>query len=473
MGSSALEGPEPDREFSKSILILGLYITFKIDATMMYQPKPNWGRGTSAKAELTPKSLTLAVAGALLAPAMSLWAGDSSTLQPAPEEAVVAPEAQSWADAYRSIGKLYENEDNSLVQGVSLIGRLHYHYGYTDGTGAEEFDYDTDEIRRFRIGAKAKVLSLFELKGQAEIFDDRGPVGGQEGFEFKHFWDLYGKFDAGSAFRIDGLDVFKMGYGRRETHTSKEWDTSSNKLKTVERSAISNKVWPSDVGFSNPTGTWIELGKGNWSAETGVFTTTRDEYIAGWDDGQMYWANAWYDFKDVTGADVSELYLSGYYQDAELGEDRLAGGVEWSTSTALTYGRGRWRFQLEGIYGQNGDQSRESREGNFWGFVFLPSYWLIEDKLEAVGRYQYQGAENSEGIRLNSRYVRRAGSVEPATGLSNGRGDEHHSFYLGLKYHIIKDNIHILGGVEYDDIESGGAHVYDGWTTFLGFRIYF
>ena len=30
-----------------------------------------------------------------------------------------------------------------------------------------------------------------------------------------------------------------------------------------------------------------------------------------------------------------------------------------------------------------------------------------------------------------------------------------------------------MAGIEYDDISSDGHHVYDGWTGFLAFRLYF
>ena len=214
------------------------------------------------------------------------------------------------------------------------MGRLHYHYGYVSGddVNGDSFDYDTDEIRRMRIGAKAEVLNYFDFKGQAEVYDDRSPIGGASGFEFTRMWDLYGRFDAADALDISSLDTFKFGYGRRETHTSGEWHTSSNKLKTVERSAISNKVWPYDRLFSNPTGAWVQVERGAWDVETGIFSTSTDQVMAPWDDGEMYWLNATYDFKEATGADISNIYFAGFYQDAELGQERLAGGVEWSTS---------------------------------------------------------------------------------------------------------------------------------------------
>ncbi|MEM9081654.1 MAG: hypothetical protein AAGC74_13290 [Verrucomicrobiota bacterium] len=411
-----------------------------------------------------------------------LWAGDAVSFDEVVlEEATPVEEGgeRNFCDAYRNIGKLYSNDDNPFIQSFTLVNRIHASYGYVSGETASgvDFDYDTTEVRRFRPGAKAKVFRYFELKGQAEIYPDRHPVGGDRGFEFRHMWDLFAKFDVKKAFGVDGLDALKVGYGKRETHTSYEWDTSSNKLKTVERSGISNKVWLSTTEFSNPSGAWFELEKDAVRVEAGIFTTTQDDFVPGWDDGQMYWGNVWWDVSEWTGADISQLYLTGFYQDVEPGEITLASGVEWASSLSFKYGQGRWTAVVEGILGDNGDQSA-GRDGGFWGFVFLPSLWLVEDKLEAVFRYQYQGSEEASGIRLNSRYVRRADTIESrAAGASSlinsGRGDEHHAYYLGLKYHLCKHNAHFLAGVEYDHLSSQGTRIYDGWTTFLGFRTYF
>ncbi|MDQ8192254.1 hypothetical protein [Roseibacillus persicicus] len=411
--------------------------------------------------------------GMLLASTAFLWAGDA-TYEEAPVVSPAPVEASSggFCDAYKNIGKLYSDETNPIIQSFSVFGRIHYQYGYTDGVDAngDNFNYESDEIRRFRVGAKMGLLNYFELKGQAEIFNDQEPAGGDRNFEFKHMWDLTLTFDAKDAFGIEAVDGLKFGYGKRETHTSAEWDISSNSIKTVERSAISNKVWPSATEFDNATGGWVDIKSGNFRTELGVFSTTQDDYIAGWDDGIMYWANAWYDISSMTGADISKVYFAGFYQDIDANDEDLGGGMEWSTSLSLTYGRGPWQFILEGIYADNGDQAAD-RDGNVWGVVFLPSMFIIEDKLEAVARYQYQGSSEDEGIRLNSRYARRAESVGDAD-LDGARGDAHHSFYAGLNYYFCPST-KVMAGIEYDDIESNGDHVYEGWTTFLGFRTYF
>lgn len=401
-----------------------------------------------------------------------------------PEPVAPAPEDNNgdWCETWKGIGKLYSDPGNPYIQEVKAFGRFHYQYGYVDGTagGSDDFHYDTDEIRRFRMGGSVKFLQYFLLSGQAEIFDDEKPSGGNgRGFEFEQVWDLYLKFNVGKAFGLDGFDALQVGYGAKELDVAAEWNTSSKYIKTVERSAIANKIWPSTNTFGHPTGFWLEGANGSLEWTAGIFSTTRADWLADWDDGELYFLQFLHDFSGATGADRSELLWTMFYQDVELGDDALAGGAEWATALSVTYGRGPWEILVEGIYGSNGDTgstgSRLSpdQQGDFWGVVIMPSYWLVADRLEAVARYQYEGADEDSGIRLNSRYVRRA-DVDSDLALPNsGRGDEHHSLYAGLNYYFCGHNAKVMAGVEYDDISSDGADIYDGFTTFLGFRTYF
>ena len=101
--------------------------------------------------------------------------------------------------------------------------------------------------------------------------------------------------------------------------------------------------------------------------------------------------------------------------------------------------------------------------------------WLVEDKVKFVSRYQFQSADAPEGIRLNSRYARSAGARgEADLSLTGGRGDTHHNFYFGINYYFCGDNMKIVSGIEYDDIETAsGINVFKGWTASSAFRIYF
>jgi len=105
----------------------------------------------------------------------------------------------------------------------------------------------------------------------------------------------------------------------------------------------------------------------------------------------------------------------------------------------------------------------------------MPSYWIQRNRLEAVLRYQYAQASEAEGVRLNSRYARNAGDIrqENIASLRNGRGDQHHSIYVGLNYYFCGDNSKIMAGVEWDDLRSEGTKVYEGITYGLAYRMYF
>lgn len=413
-----------------------------------------------------------------LCPALDGMAGTSYSSKSAPvieETPEEVSEYSDWCSLLKFVGTLYSNSDNPLIQEFKIMGRLQYQLATLDGTDSfdDDVSYDTDEFRRARIGASLKFLDYFQLSANAQVVIDNEPRGGERGIEFAHLWDGSLKFDAKKAFGWDNFDAFKIAYGRREVNMAEEWNTSSKYIKTVERSSIANKIWPSDGGFSNPTGFWFEGAKGDWSWHTGMFTTTTDDWIADWDDGQLYYGKLAYDFTEQSGMDLSEVFLAAFYQDADLGEERLGGGIDWATSLALRLGHDRWAVRVNGILGDNGEQTVADREGSFWGLVVMPTYWLVQDRWEAVARYQYQGSSEDQGIRINSRYVRRAQSTGDAALINGGRGDEHHSLYGGINYYLCGDNAKIMAGVQYDDITSGGDDVFDGLTGFLAFRVYF
>jgi len=122
------------------------------------------------------------------------------------------------------------------------------------------------------------------------------------------------------------------------------------------------------------------------------------------------------------------------------------------------------------IVGDNGDQSNASREGNFYGFMAMPYYWLIEDKLQAVAQFQHMASSDDNGVRSNSRYGNRLHSQEG--GFNSGRGDSHQSVYTGLNYYLCDHNAKFQGGVEYQQMDTPTGD-FDTLTYILAFRSYF
>ena len=374
---------------------------------------------------------------------------------------------------WRKLAAIYSSSEDPLIQELKFIGRVHYQYGLVDGSVVgNDVNYETDEMRRFRLGLSAKFLKNWDLYAEAEMSDDQRPRGGELDIRFKHMYQFKMQLDMKNAFDLDGVDGFKLGIGSREINMSYEWVTSSKRIKTVERSAIANKIWAYNSEFANPTGIWFIAEREPVTWTLGAFSTTQHDWVAPFNDGELYYSNVHWDLQNGPDNEETDLRWTMFLQDVSAGDEVLAGGLDWATAVSIQRKRGPWEFHLEGIYGNNGDQLNANREGDFWGIVVMPSYWLIQDSLEAVFRYQYQGSREIEGIRLNSRYIRRAGARDGFPSLANGRGDEHHSCYLGLHKLIRSHHQKIMAGVEYDSLLQNGNQLFGSWSAMVAYRMY-
>ena len=240
----------------------------------------------------------------------------------------------------------------------------------------------------------------------------------------------------------------------------------------MERSAIANKIWAFNSDFANPTGAWITAKTSPVEWTLGGFSTTQDEAIASFNDGQLYYGNLKWDVYDGPNGEDTDIRWAGFYQDRSGDDDVLAAGLDWAAALSLQHKDGPWEFHVEGIAGDNGRQSNPDREGDFWAAVVMPSYWFEKDSLEGVVKFQYQGAEESEGIRLNSRYIRRAGSRQGVSSLANGRGDEHYSLYAGLNKLLCGHQHKVMAGVEYDSLHQDGNEIIDAVSVLVAYRTY-
>lgn len=366
-------------------------------------------------------------------------------------------------------GTLYKSDTNPYIQEIGIFGRFHYQQGWVNGSSeGQDFSYYNEgDFRRVRLGARVKFLNYFHLWANADMARDTSSSIGGVDWGYQNLYEAQLLFNAQKAFTLDSHSKFNIGYGKSEVKVAYESGVSSKKIKTVERSAISNKI------FTPPmTGAWIDAKTGKFGYYAGVFSTAFDTEIAGWNAGELYLTRASYDLTDNTGLDNSAVHGAFSYVNHN-GED--LGNYKWATSLAFTAEQGRANYLVNMIYGDNRDDVWGDFGGQFWGFVFMPSYWITENNLEAVFRYQYAGASENKGLRINSRYARSAGveRQENIPTLAGGRGDKHHSAYLGLNYYFCGNNSKVMGGVEYDDFKSGSTKVYQGLSYFLAYRMYF
>ncbi|MGJ8657541.1 MAG: porin [Akkermansiaceae bacterium] len=374
---------------------------------------------------------------------------------------VAQPESNSgdFCSTLQNFGMLYNDKSNPFIQEVSVFGRFQGQYAYVDGSdvNGKDFNNDFEEVRRLRAGMKIKAFNGLQIKGNVNLEDDDKPTGGDREFGYQDFDQMkfsYKKKD------IMGFDSLELTYGRHKIEIGSQSHTSSKKIKTVERSALSNKI--ADGRF---TGFTLDFERGGLAGTLGFLSLDDSDFIGNWDAGNAIYAST---SVEALGGDI--LFDVFYNMDQGTDDDQIEVGYEWVASAAWNGQVADWDLMVNLVVGDNGEQSNSDREGAFYGLVVMPSKYIIEDKLEFVTRYQFQGSSEEEGVRMNSRYVRRAELGD--TDLGGGRGDAHHSIYAGLNYFFCGHNSKIMTGVEYETLTAQDGDV-DATTLWLAYRMYF
>lgn len=385
--------------------------------------------------------------------------------------AAVAGNSGDWCEWLQNKpGTFYKNAENPYIQQLQVEGRFQYQTAYVEGENIAGGDFNEtfDEFRRVRLGVRAKFLQYFGLKYQVNVVNDnRNGGGGELDWGYDSIDEAYISFDLAKALGNTGFDELSLVYGRQKFLFGTEAHESSTKLLTVERSALSNKVF----GSFRPTGLTVEGVRGPLSFAASLYSSTTDgadnEEFNGFQDSYSVLLNVGYQVND-------ELLLRTdfSYNDSEGGatEDSLI-DYKWALGVAAEYNAGSWGVNADLIYGDNGDAAiagTAARGGDFYGFQVTPWTWVVKDKLQLVGQYQFQGSEEGEGIRNNSRYGRGRG----ITGINSGRGDSHHSVYTGLNYYICGPNAKVQGGVEWQTVDTPTGD-FNTLTYVLAFRTFF
>ena len=384
--------------------------------------------------------------------------------------------AADWREQMRTLGTLHDEPNAQPFQKLKLYLAYMHQFGSIQGKDRHDQDFrtQTEEIRRFWVGAQGDFLNHFSFKAVSQISNDRHNYsGGDRQFGHETFRSANITYHAKEALGLKHWDRLSFGYGRRSGRMADEWQRSATHINTLERSPFSNKLWLSDREKGNPLAVWLKGTRGNQTLDLALFSGTYHDWIGGWEDSLTYYLSYERDLRNRTGLDRSDLWLSFYYQDAALEEDRLANGNEWASAFVTRWEKGPWAMHTTLGFGDNGAQSNTAREGRFWGLVLMPMYTLVDAQQKLVFRYQYQNSDQPEGIRLNSRYARLAEAKSDTLDLNSGRGDTHHSFYLGYNYYFNGDRLKLVSGIEWESLSSRNETLYKGWTLGTSLRILF
>jgi hypothetical protein len=296
---------------------------------------------------------------------------------------------------------------------------------------------------------------------------DNRPKGGDLTWGYENLDECFVGIDLKKALNLNSLDKLHLLYGVPKFDLGGESYESSKKIVTAERSGVSNKVYVDGI---RPTGFKLSAIKQDWDFLLGLYSTEENpEFDAKWDQGLAYQGTLGYQMNDE-----HKLVADFLYNDSGVGQENQW-TYEWALSLRSEYVADRWGVMTEGFVGDNGDEAngvtKAERQGHFWAAVITPYYYIIPDRLQLGFQYQYSASTRDEGVRTSSRYLRR-NHADPTVDVGGGRGNEHHSYYLGLNYLLCDHNAKIMTGIQYDDLNAEEGKV-TGTTYWFAYRTFF
>ena len=361
-------------------------------------------------------------------------------------------------DAFKVFDAKRGNAENPYLQELSLKLRGQYQWGYLDPAGGDDRvkgnRNDNNEWRRFRLGAQAKVLNQFTLKGVWNVggLDARNKFSDGE-WDRSHTEGTLDELTLSTTLKPVTLTV-----GKHKPAYMAEYRTSSAKILTMERSVLVNQLKAEKLyGISVANAD----KKAEWGWNAGL-----------WVNGQR--DNAWLEpslnsEESVTlGMSVSRAtgkngrlqldYMHSFHKDGETNSGSEYAGPGAQDVFALSWEgkQDKWSFLAEAQAGLNVYGGASGAE-NVFGLVLMPSYRFTPN-WEGVVRYQL--ASGSNAVKGDSRYYTTNSTYSGTSDLLQG-------LYMGANYYVCPENPHMLKlmlGAEYLNSEGKDAKGKKGFT---------
>lgn len=335
-------------------------------------------------------------------------------------------------EPYPTLGRLYRDDANPLLQEFWVLGRYHGQYHWAKGSDGKSEAY---EDRRFRLGFQARMFERLTIHAQAVSGSDLEPF-------YNGFTELW------LGWRFS--DAVTLTVGQQKHRFTHDRNVSSRYLNYLERSMLTN-MFALDY---TPAVTLSGTVK-HWTYYTGVFSnaTSRniDRAFTELDTGYSFIGSATRDLQGAWGMDTAHLNLA-YLHSETRGRPTNLTRFEDGLNAALIVTRGGKALVTEltaGLGGPGGDAI---------GLNVQPSVFVTR-KLQLVGRYQIAGGDTPQGLSSQRRYERPAGL---------GRGSLYQAGYVGADYYLSGHRAKLQVGVEYARMDGR-----DLWTGSVMVRTFF
>jgi len=379
-------------------------------------------------------AVLVAVGGVWRAPAQELapttyW---NRILEKAPLERV-------WEAA-----RLYENDDNPVIQAFSINGVYQGQYWAVD---ARQGDASGWENRRMYLGGGAEFLHQINVQVMVKIGETFDPV-----YDGLHTAFLKWTPNESVSLSLGRLDYFSFA--------GPEQGASSSRISTFEHGLLVNQLAPTEF-----VGALLQVKQGRLSGHAGIVSGSTTENFTDFAGGFGILAGVSYD-------------LPLFYEEGSLNLDYVFNNGNPSNNALKPYDQvvTLWHQGRVGPLGVGlqliGGHGLGARPAVFGltvqsAWVFAKDVLRKGDAFQAVLRYQYAVSDGDNGLNLQKRYEQ---EVVPG-----GVGNAYDAVYVGLNYLIYGNRLKLMNGVEYSMMKDAalGQDSFNGWTYFAGVRVYF
>jgi phosphate-selective porin OprO/OprP len=370
----------------------------------------------------------------LLALAISVLLGaGASYAQTAPAKPAPSAYDRLWSNV-----SLYNNDKNPTLQSFLFTGRLQYDYAASD---ADQGTNEEWNLRRLRLGARAKVFSNFLIHGEVELNpQESNPT-------YVRLTDMYIQWSRTAATAIQ--------VGKQSVPFTMDGATSSKELLTIDRSNLANNLWfPQEY----IPGVSVSGKRGATNYRLGMYSAGTANREFGEFNGSWFMLGViGRDFAEQLG--VKEALLSGnyVYQNADT-RNTFTRSLRHIGSANFKLDAGKWGFRgdLSGGTGYLG-------QSNLWGIMAMP-FVNVTKKFQLVGRYTFLNSSKKNGVRLATYESR----------IVSGRGDRYNEFYGGVNYYFYGHKLKWQNGVQHvqmnDKLGNDGGK-YSGVSFTSAFRL--
>ena len=365
---------------------------------------------------------------------------------PAGEIIYLEPEwAASPLDLLWSRSVLYDSSSNPWVQQIAVSGFFDFQASFGEAetetntgpprTAARNTDLDGTRSRRARLGTRIRAFNNTEIEAVGEFAGDSNYRGVERLKAYTQITDTTG-----------------ITYGKFRPNMGVESRVEPQVSPFQNRTALANMVAPpASIGVS------LHHAGEKYDYDLGWFSSEYDADLGGpTGDGMLNLSISRTSY-EKTGDTVSRnRWHADYIHNFAAGDSNPYGydltGRRAANGNQVIVQNPAYRHLFS--TGIRIDSERTSFMSDFqiakgdttvWGVSVGGTYWLIPGTLNLVGRYQYAGTDDAQGIvtALGTSGDLRFDSSPFFT------GDELHSFYLGANLHLYKDSFVLQNGLEY------------------------